>query len=122
MRYARWIGTAAGAVLMAGYAGGASAVTRVCGPRLDGVWHSATTERAARSGALASWVEQAGRLGPAFASWRLAGNKSITCSAAGGQVRCQARGSPCIISQVPLRPGVPLPARPPASKGSEIEV
>jgi hypothetical protein len=123
MRYAQWIGAAVGAALLAGSAGGALAATRVCAPRLDGVWHSAATERAARTGALASWVAQAGRLGPAFASWRLANNKSITCSApAGGQVRCQARGSPCIMSQVPLRPGAPLPFRPPAPRGSEIEI
>jgi hypothetical protein len=80
----------------------------------------ARTEIEARRLALQRWTLFAALNGPSFASWRLAANKSISCRyLADGLHHCQARGSPCTISQVmpPLDPRLPAPDPAPAPMG-----
>jgi hypothetical protein len=63
-----------------------------------------TSERAARRLALQRWMRAAARLGPAWASWRLARPKAVSCAPLdGGGILCRAVAAPCALSQVPGR-------------------
>ncbi len=97
----------------------ARAATRVCRDIVAASAEDKTSEIAARQKAMSSWTLAAGTLGPAFALWRNATEKSLSClKLQDGTHRCQAYGRPCGISQVPggqpLGVPPPVPAKPKA--------
>jgi hypothetical protein len=97
----------------------AAAAVRVCRPAVSGAVGEGKTDLEAKRLAVASWATRAGQYGAAYASWRIANNKKLICTAGGhGRMRCQATANPCTIVQNPgLQPQ--KPARP---KAPGIEV
>jgi hypothetical protein len=85
-----------------------SAAVRKCGDFVAAAGEDLGSEVIARQRAMASWIEGASKLGPAYSAWRLAIDKSLSClKLADGTHRCQALARPCGITQTPdaLPPG-----------------
>lgn len=105
--------------------GQASGAVKVCREAITGDEMKAPREIDARQLALRSWATLASLHGEAFASWRAAAGRSLSCRRlADSLVHCQARASPCGLtqtapSQQPGGPGIAprQPAPPPAPKG-----
>ncbi len=96
----------------------ATAAVRRCGDFIATAGEDRVSENAAKQKAMTLWVEAAGQHGPAFTAWRLAIDKSLSCSKlADGMYRCQVLARPCGVTQVPdaLPPGT-APALPAAPK------
>ena len=91
------------------------AAERPCFPAILVFATDAKTELDARRKVLIAWTAEARKHGEAFASWRLAWQKTIECGRlpAGGY-QCRAVGKPCAIVQVPgsLPPGTKPVVRP----------
>ena len=91
----------------------ASAAVRRCTPALTGGPQDAAAEVEAKQKALASWSVKASVYGTAFTSWRLAINRTLSCSKGPAGFTCEARGAPCALQQVPGPPPgettVPIP-------------
>lgn len=98
---------------------GAQAAVRVCGAPILGQMTRATTERAARRGAITSWRKKASRLGRPFTSWRLAMRKRYQCARLNdGQFVCVAFAVPCrIVQRPPSGRRRPPTVRPPPIPG-----
>lgn len=108
--------TAILAVVCAACAGPSAAAGRSCLPVVTSERHTSAREAEARRLALESWTARAKTHGEAFAAWRLATPRSISCRRLdGGLYACQASGMPCRIQQVPT-PAQPLPAPEPRGK------
>ena len=98
----------------------AKAAVRTCGETIAVTGEDRRSETTAKQKAMAGWIAAAVKLGPAFAAWRNAIDKSLSClKLTDGTWRCQAYGRPCGISQVPGVDPPGVPARPSKSKGIE---
>lgn len=103
-------------LVLAALLGGApaDAAVKLCRPEVVSDDFAARTEPEARKLAISHWELLAGLHGVGYKSWRLAGNRRITCRyLADGLRHCQARGSPCTISQVVPPRAMPMPKRVP---------
>ena len=109
----------------------ALAAVRVCHPSHTGGQHTAASEIEARQATLAVCRKLAELHGPGYGAWRLAINKSLSCSRqSDGRYVCEAFGAPCVLQQVlepglkrvpKLQPGEPPPVTPaPARKATDI--
>ena len=93
----------------------ALAAERPCFPSILVFATSAKSEIEARKLVLVAWTNEARKHGEAFASWRLAWEKSIECGRLpSGAFQCRAVAKPCGIVQVPgtLPPGTNPVVRP----------
>ena len=80
----------------------AKGAVRVCKGAVSSTVVIEKSEKAGKRRALDEWKAKAGVFGVGYASWRLAANKRLACTAVKGQGHaCLAHGSPCIIKQVP---------------------
>ncbi len=80
----------------------AKGAVRVCKAPVSSTVVIENTEMAGKRRALDEWKAKASYYGAGYTSWRLATNKGLVCTAVMGQGHaCIARGSPCIIKQVP---------------------
>jgi hypothetical protein len=80
----------------------AKGAVRVCKGPVSSAVAIEKSEKAGKRRALDDWKAKAGLFGVEYASWRLAANKRLACTAVKGQGHaCLAHGSPCIIKQVP---------------------
>jgi hypothetical protein len=95
-----------------------AAATRKCGDFVAAAGEDRTSEITAKQKAMAEWIQRATKLGPAFAAWRLAIDKSLSClKLPDGTHRCQAMARPCGISQAPsAQPPGTVPQVPAAPK------
>ncbi len=96
----------------------ASAAVRSCGEFIASAGEDRLSESVAKQKAMAGWIERAHKFGPAYSSWRIAIEKSLSClKLADGTHRCQAFARPCGISQVPgIAPPGSTPVVPSAPK------
>ena len=103
----------------------AGAAVRTCSDVIESAGEDRTSELTAKQKAMTGWIAGAAKLGPAYALWRNAIDKSLSClKLTDGKWRCQAYARPCSISQVPgADPRSPLPALPafPRSKPKSIQ-
>ena len=93
----------------------AVAAERPCFPTILVFATSAKSEVESRRQVLVAWTTEARKHGEAFASWRLAWEKTIECGRRpDGAFQCRASGKPCGIVQVPgtLPPGTNPVVRP----------
>lgn len=97
------------AAVTAGSMSSSSAAVRLCKAPLAATGTHPQNELDARKAALVQWTQAARVYGEGYTSWRLADQRSLTCSTAAGGVLCQAVGSPCTISQTPSLPGHKAP-------------
>jgi hypothetical protein len=80
----------------------AQAAVRRCGDVISISADDPTSDTFARQKALSAWIAAAGRLGPAYTSWRLAIDRTLSCAKGPkGGFQCQAIARPCGISQNP---------------------
>ena len=102
----------------------AIAATRVCGEIIAIAGEDPKSETTAKKRALDGWITAATKLGPAFALWRNASEKSLSClKLPQGSWRCQAYARPCGVAQVPGQqpPGSLQPPAPSLPKAKGID-
>lgn len=99
----------------------AQAAVRQCKAPVAASGVHPSSELEAKKAAVDQWIAAARLHGEGFMSWRLAHQRSLTCSAAAGGILCQAVGSPCIISQTPDKPTprAPAPPLPPGKRPTD---
>lgn len=107
------------AAMAAGAMSSGNAAVRLCKAPLAATGAHPQNELDARKAALVQWTQAARVHGEGYTSWRLADQRSLTCSTAASGVLCQAVGSPCIISQTPSLPGHNAP-RDPGKKPTDV--
>ncbi len=107
------------AALTAGSMNASSAAVRLCKAPLAATGTHPQNELDARKAALVQWTQAARVYGDGYTSWRLADQRSLTCSTAAAGVLCQAVGAPCTISQTPSLPGHKAP-REPGKKPTDV--
>ena len=97
----------------------ADAAVRACINAVASGPHEAKTEFEAKQRALVAWTIKANAFGKAFAGWRIAVGKTLSCIKTPAGFSCEARGAPCAIQQVP---GIPAPLRPNAPSRNKGEI
>jgi len=109
------------AVVLASSALQSQAAVRKCGPAIASEIAQADNEFLGKRKALLSWTQRAARLGPDYASWRLADKKILGCKAAkspSSGVQCVAYATPCTLQQNPANPK----ARKPGGRKATMDV
>lgn len=106
----KFIAYACAALVLGGYTQTASAAVRQCAPGVTSEIAQADNELMGKRKALISWTAKAAKLGPAYASWRMADKKVLGCKKGktpSDGFQCVAYASPCTIVQAPESPKRP---------------